>query len=45
MILNPFNCECCKRELQPENIQLTIDEEGNLIRVCGFCGCVVRIEK
>ena len=37
MILNPFKCEGCKRELQPEDIQIGIDKAGDLERVCGFC--------
>ena len=42
MILNPFKCEGCGEELQPENIlvKTTPDE---LIRVCGFCGHEVEV--
>jgi len=42
-ILNPFLCENCEEELQPKNIKVGIDEEGNLIRICGFCGNKVKI--
>ena len=44
MILNPFNCENCNEELQPEDIGVAIDDKGDLIRVCLFCGNKVKIE-
>ena len=37
MILNPFKCEKCENELQPEDILVGTDKD-NLIRKCGFCG-------
>ena len=36
MILNPFKCENCGEELQPDKIG--VDFRGtDLIRICGFC--------
>ena len=43
MILNPMNCEKCKRGLQPENLGVKIEGE-TLIKVCGFCGHEVKVE-
>jgi len=43
MILNPFKCERCKRELQPENIGVST-ENGELIRICLFCKNKVNVE-
>jgi len=37
VILNPFKCKRCDRELQPENILIAIDEK-DLVSKCGFCG-------
>lgn len=45
MILNPFKCEKCKRELQPENLGVDVDDGGELIRICGFCGNKVEVRK
>ena len=45
MILNPFKCEGCKRELQPEDIQIGINKAGDLERVCGFCGHEVKLKE
>ena len=43
MILNPFKCENCKEELQPDMIGIeTID--GKLVRVCMFCGNEIFID-
>lgn len=42
MILNPFICENCKEELQPEDIFVSI-ENNNLVRICGFCGNKVKV--
>jgi len=36
-IINPFKCEKCERELQPEDIGLDLDGY-ELVRICGFCG-------
>lgn len=36
MILNPFKCEKCKIELQPEDILIEV-HNGELIRVCKYC--------
>ena len=44
VILNPFKCELCEAELQPENIGINEDCEGNLIRICLFCGNKVVIK-
>jgi hypothetical protein len=38
MIMNPFSCENCKEELQPENIGVNVNEKGELVRICLFCG-------
>lgn len=38
MILNPFKCEECGEELQPEDIQVGISENNELMRKCRFCG-------
>lgn len=38
MILNPFKCEKCKNELQPEDIGIKTNDNKDLIRVCLFCG-------
>jgi len=45
MILNPFKCEACKEELQPEDILLDTNRNGELIRVCKFCYNEVKIEQ
>jgi len=44
MILNPFCCPNCKRELQPEDLGMKTDDEGNLVRVCMFCNDEVVIK-
>ncbi len=44
MILNPFKCENCGRELQPENIGIKV-ENDDLIRICVFCGNEVKVEE
>jgi hypothetical protein len=38
IILNAIICEQCKRELQPEDIGVDVDKNGDLVRVCLFCG-------
>ena len=43
MIINPLKCEHCDEELQPEDIMICI-EDGDLIRVCRFCGNKVSVE-
>jgi len=47
MILNPIKCKKCGRGLQPENIGVGNDSEGNLIRICLFCGdeIVIKLEE
>jgi len=45
MILNPFKCENCKEELQPEDIMVGITKEGDVARICGFCGNQINIMK
>ena len=42
MILNPFKCESCDEELQPENIGINFTK-GVLVRVCLFCGNQVSV--
>ena len=42
MILNPFKCEECERELQPGQIGVKV-EDGELVRVCTFCGHEVKV--
>lgn len=42
MILNPIVCEKCKRGLQPDMLGVKM-EDGDLIRVCGFCGDEVKV--
>lgn len=44
MIGNLIKCEKCNNELQPEDIGIGI-EQGNLIRVCCYCGNKVNIEE
>jgi hypothetical protein len=41
MIGNLIKCLECKRELQPEDIFVTI-KDGCLICVCRFCDVVIR---
>ena len=43
VIINPMKCENCNRELQAENLMVNTDREGNLIRICGFCGHEVKV--
>lgn len=43
-ILNPFRCEKCKRELQPENILVGF-KDMTLVRICAFCGNKVLIKE
>jgi len=43
MIINPFKCEKCERELQPENISVSV-KDGDLMRRCGFCGFEVKVK-
>ena len=43
MILNPFKCPKCDNELQPENVGVKFGPNGELIRVCGFCGDEVEV--
>ena len=44
MIVNPFQCEKCCRHLQPHNLGAYTDGDGNLIRICLFCGNEVIIK-
>ena len=44
MIINAIICEKCGSELQPENLLVGNMKEGDLIRVCEFCGDEVIIE-
>ena len=44
MILNPFKCENCGKELQPEDIGVKVFE-GELWRVCLNCGNYSEVEK
>ena len=43
MILNPFCCPNCKRELQPEDLGVKLDGE-KLIRICLFCNDEVEVK-
>lgn len=43
MIIKPIICEKCNLELQPEYIKVGLDH-GELIRICGLCGNVIKIE-
>ena len=43
MILNPIICEKCGRELQPDMLGVNM-RDGDLIRVCGFCGDEVKVK-
>lgn len=45
MIGNLIKCENCGAELQPEDILLNINKEGELIRMCRFCGYKVNVDK
>ena len=44
MILNPFKCEKCGTPLQPEDLLVGLNDEGELIRKCAFCGNEVNVE-
>jgi len=44
MIINPFKCESCGRELQPDDIGVGTNEDNELIKQCGFCGCEVVVK-
>ena len=44
MIINPFRCDNCIEELQPEDIGVTL-KEGELVRVCLFCGNTIKLKK
>lgn len=44
MIINPIICKKCKNELQPKDIKVGV-ENGELIRVCGFCGEETKVEE
>jgi len=43
MIGNLIKCEACGRELQPEDLLVGTDDDGNLVRKCGFCGYEVKV--
>ena len=38
MMGNLIECENCKAELQPEDVMLGVNDNGDLVRVCVFCG-------
>ena len=38
-------CKGCKEELQPEDIMVGVDKEGNLMRVCSLCGRTEIVEE
>ena len=44
IMINPIICEACKEELQPEGIKVGTDEQGNLIRFCGYCNAIETIK-
>lgn len=37
VIINPIKCEGCGEELQPEEILVGTNSDGDLIRACKFC--------
>ena len=38
MILDTISCKACKRELQPNDISVGTNDEGDLTKICMFCG-------
>ena len=45
MIMNPIVCKNCKTELQPNEILVGINNNGDLIRACSYCQDEVIIKK
>jgi|WetSurMetagenome_2_1015567.scaffolds.fasta_scaffold10513_13 hypothetical protein len=43
MIINPFKCENCNNDLQPEDILITTFTDGELYRTCRFCGDKIKV--
>ena len=37
VILNPFCCPSCERELYPEDLGVKTNEKGELVRICLYC--------
>lgn len=44
IILTPIKCEQCEADLQSENIGVSVNCEGELVRICLFCGNEVIIK-
>jgi DNA-directed RNA polymerase subunit RPC12/RpoP len=44
MFGNLIECEKCGRELQPEDVILTRNKAGCLIRVCSYCSYEVVVK-
>jgi hypothetical protein len=45
-MINPFKCENCKMELQPNDIMVGTNEvNGNLVKMCAYCGNVIEINE
>jgi len=44
VIINPMKCESCKQGLQPNNLLVGMNKEGDLIRKCNYCGNKVIVE-
>ncbi len=38
MMGNLIQCEKCGHELQPDQVGVRTNEDGQLVRICGFCG-------
>jgi len=44
MVGNLIECEGCGAELQPEDLLIGTDSDGDLTRVCAFCGYEVKVK-
>ena len=45
MIINGFKCENCNEELQAEDIGVSVNDKGNLIRICRYCNHITEIQE
>jgi len=43
MIINPFKCENCGEELQPNDLQLGLNNKMELMAFCIFCGESIKV--